>query len=71
LSQNLYSGILASTCYTNRPKNSAKIKMRKSILIPPIPEPDDLRLTRTTQAALDKEFKDTGKAYGRYNRVNL
>ncbi|CAG7734484.1 unnamed protein product, partial [Allacma fusca] len=47
------------------------IKMRKSILIPPIPEPDDLRLTRTTQAALDKEFKDTGKAYGRYNRVNL
>ncbi|CAG7684607.1 unnamed protein product [Allacma fusca] len=45
--------------------------MRKSILIPPIPEPDDLRLTRTTQAALDKEFKDIGKAYGRYNRVNL
>ncbi|CAG7698758.1 unnamed protein product [Allacma fusca] len=40
------------------PRNVLNIKMRKSILIPPVPEPDDQKLTRKAQYAIDKEFQD-------------
>ncbi|CAG7822106.1 unnamed protein product, partial [Allacma fusca] len=50
---------------------SADIAMRKSNLVPQVPEPDYKRLARETQAKIDKDFGMEGKQYGRYSRVTL